>query len=569
MEQTLLTTRYRTYLADRLRKSLTVDTSGLYSYVSNTYIGIGRVPAWAVSDTNVETIPETTNTYNKIVDNLVSMKKLTGSDTCLVIPRVDWATGIVYTEYGHDVELFSHDAKTILTSNASALSGNNLLTANGTSFTTTLTNGDIILMYGDNIGSPIIKKEVVAVNSDTSVTVNSNFSSAYTSNSLYKVSNTYPKYASNFYVRNTKDQVFKCLYNNFGATSTVMPEISIDGNLPSNAYVTTIDGYKWKYLYTIPGLLKKKFFNLDWMPILDDSPVLSDSVFGGINIIEVMNGGINYNNRSPSSSVPIITVVGDGTGANIVATVNSTGVITNTFVNNAGSNYTYANIIVKDTPGSNGAGALLKAVIEPPTAYPIFIDGTIDPNNNYGGHGANLKYELGATNLMISVDLVDTETGLPTYSSESDQSFDYREISLIRNPLTISGTNISYANTSDLTCFSKVLVTQPPAGAFYSLDEIVYQAVGITNPTVDQATFQGTVVYWDIANRQLWLNNITGTFVPEQTIFGTINTVRVKAISLEEPAYKLYTGDILYVDNRTPITRAIGQTEQIKIVLQF
>ena len=38
---------------------------------------------------------------------------------------------------------------------------------------------------------------------------------------------------------------------------------------------------------------------------------------------------------------------------------------------------------------------------------------------------------------------------------------------------------------------------------------------------------------------------------------------------LADPEVKKYSGDLIYVDNRSPITRSANQREDIKIVLQF
>jgi hypothetical protein len=38
---------------------------------------------------------------------------------------------------------------------------------------------------------------------------------------------------------------------------------------------------------------------------------------------------------------------------------------------------------------------------------------------------------------------------------------------------------------------------------------------------------------------------------------------------IAQPEIKKYSGDIIYVDNRPEVTRAINQREDIKIVLEF
>ena len=574
MQQSILTSRYKTYLADRLRNSLTVDTNGSYSSNSNTYIGLGRVRPWANNDANTEYLYETTNTHNRIYNNLFALKKITAQDISLVVPRVDWANNTPYVEYREDLQLFTYDGLTVVANGVSTVAGNTTVYGgNDAIFTTSFSPGDFITLIGDNVTTPTVKKEVVSIANDTILTVNSAFANTYTQYPLYKTVNTYPDYANKFYVRNTKDQVFKCLSNNSGSMSTTMPQINIDGNLPSNPYIITADGYKWKYMYTIPGILKKKFFTAEWMPIVENPVVTSQALFGTLDIIEIKNGGLGYNSNTVSNSVPIITIDGDGTGANVSAIVGANGIITGVNVLNRGINYTSANVIVTDVNGSYGTGANLTAIIEPPTAYPVYINGVMSPIVFNGGHGANVKYELGATTLMISTDISPTESGVPFENSQGAQPFDYREISIIRNPLQYIGTGssatIQYASAPDLSAVYKLVVSAPPAAQFFSLDELVYQAANVAAPSIDNSTFKGTTVYWSSVDNAIWLNNVSGHLQNNAVLFGTVMTSPVKAISIQTPDVKPFTGDILYINNRAPVQRALGQTEQIRIVLQF
>ena len=52
-------------------------------------------------------------------------------------------------------------------------------------------------------------------------------------------------YDATFYVLTTARNVYKCLDNNNNATSTVEPTGT------STTILTTADGYKWKYMYTL------------------------------------------------------------------------------------------------------------------------------------------------------------------------------------------------------------------------------------------------------------------------------------------------------------------------------
>jgi hypothetical protein len=322
-----------------------------------------------------------------------------------------------------------------------------------------------------------------------------------------------------------------------------MPTISIDGQLPENAFIETSDGYKWKYMYTIPAGLKEKFFTSDWMPVIADSLVVSSAETGRLDILKIISGGQGYQANGNSSSAQIVTVTGDGTGANLTAQVVN-GVITKINIIDGGQNYTTATLsIIDNTKISNTANANVVAVIGP-----------------QNGHGADPYYELGATNLMVSVDLAaDENNTIPTETAI--EKFDYRQIIILRNPKSNAGSYLANTNYKTVYVCS---ITSPPSGVNYDLDETVYQGTSLAT-----ATFTGTVVNWDAASNELWLNNITGTFIDNAPLIGTTQTSAVTAFTLTEPDWEPYTGEVLYVENRSKVVRDPNQTEQIKIVLSF
>lgn len=111
-------------------------------------------------------------------------------------------------------------------------------------------------------------------------------------------------YERPFYVFTNEYNVYKCLYNNNGAASTVKPTGY------STSKFTTSDGYTWKYMYTIPLGLADKFLTTGFIPVrtLTSSDASSESdrqlavqnaaVNGAIEIIEVNNAGSGYHQLS-------------------------------------------------------------------------------------------------------------------------------------------------------------------------------------------------------------------------------------------------------------------------------
>lgn len=514
----------------------------IFPRIANTYIAIGRPIRWGDDDTEtaneIEDAEFSTNYTNQLFRDMVALKKIQQADLALVIPRVDWATGTTYAIYNDHLEMYNYDSRANV-GNVTVTSGDTEVSNVDTgSIFSTLAAGDIVDIEG-------VRKEIINVDSGSGVlNVNSAYTTTFSSNMMVKVTNTYPRFANTFYVRNSKDQVFKCLYAN--ATSTVEPTIDIDGQLPENPYIITGDGYKWKYMYTIPYGLKQKFFTKTWMPVVTDSTVSATAVAGRIDIIEILDGGSGYylNGESGNSNtLPIIVVTGDGTGANVTAKVES-GVITDLNILSGGSGYTKATITAVDPDQTtSGDDAVFDAIISP-----------------NGGHGSDPTKELGCYSIMASVELDSTESGAIPVSNTNVDTFDFRQISLIRDPLLI---NDSFANAAVYRTTTRFTVTDPGATEF-SNDETVY--IGASLAT---ASFTGIVVYWDTENNYLYLNNLTGTYSTAEQFSGVTSAAVATILAADDPTIKIFTGDVLYIENRSKILRDNNQTEQIRLTFSF
>ena len=84
-----------------------------------------------------------------------------------------------------------------------------------------------------------------------------------------------------FYVLTTARNVYKCLDNNGNAASTTEPTGTSTGIL------TTADGYKWKYMYTLSATQQANFLSTDFMAAVTDATVSSAAVAGSINTVKI------------------------------------------------------------------------------------------------------------------------------------------------------------------------------------------------------------------------------------------------------------------------------------------
>jgi len=517
--------------------------------LANVYVMVGRSLAWAntangdlLDDVTIsDPYDTTTYKYNAQKDGLL-LKRITSNDIQPVIPRVDWAANTVYVAYDQTANLFIKTAETLVsggTVNVS-LSLANTVNANSINLaaaTPALSAGSIIRIDEET-------KEVVRINAAGDfLTVNTVFTTAHTTANLFKLDISQTQYSNKFYVRNSSDQVFKCLFNNNGAQSNTMPEITIGGDLPENPYIETVDGYKWKYMYSIPTGLKNKFFTDKYMPVIRDTIVFDNAKNGRIDIIKIINGGSGYYAGSSVNNYSVVNVTGDGTLANVSVDVVN-GVIVDINILNGGNNYTTATVTVADPlQQAIGNTANLQAVISP----------------QYG-HGFDPQRELGGSSVMVSLDFDgDVEGNLPVQSDGTDL---IRQICIAKDVQYANGT---FGTASYFPMYTQIITSNPPVDFVHN--ETVY--VGASFAT---STFSAKVAHFDNNTNTLYVNNIVGDIsnIENETIYQKDSPSSfAKIFNLIQPSINIFSGEILFIENRAKITRNADQTESTKFVVEF
>ena len=356
---------------------------------------------------------------------------------------------------------------------------------------------------------------------------------------------------SSFFVLTTDRNVYKCLDNDGNTASTVEPTGT------STAILSTADGYKWKYMYTLSASQQANFLSTDFMAVATNSTVASAAVDGAVNIVKIKTAGSGGSDGTHTN----IDIRGDGSGGKVSVTVTS-GAVTAVTVTTPGTGYTFgtiSNAQIVAAGATSLSGAELDVIIEPK-----------------GGHGKNAVEELGGFYVMLNTSLEGTES---SNTSDFTVANDFRKISLIRDPQT--GGSASSATTLRGT---KAINLTGVSGTF-TVDEEINQA---TTGAV------GKVVEWDSTNSILYYiqtrHNDEGVDSNgNQTAFSGTNVVTGQSSSANgTPTTSTSTinsqsftsgyssaeidadsGDILYIENRAPITRAADQTENIKLVIEF
>lgn len=461
------------------------------------------------------------NEENKIKETIIAMKKLSSSDIRRLVTKRTWEAGKTYEMYRNDYNIYN-------------------------------------------------------------LTPNTNVASLYN---------------SEYYVINQNLRVYICLHNGTnpenrrGRPSLDEPDFV---DLEPRPAGTSGDGYIWKYLFTIKPSEIVKFDSIDYIPVPENwgeegesISIKSNAIDGKIDSIVITNRGSNYGpvNDPVFTNIPIL---GDGTGGKVSVTIDTFGKVSDIFITDGGYGYTRG--YIDFTPGSTGIPSKLTN-----TGTIAKFDVIIPPK---GGHGYDIYRELGAYRVLLY-------SRFETLESDPDIILgnDFARVGIIKNP-TVVGSNRELLTTSQVSGLKALKLTGAATTlTTYAVDSVIYQNVGSGNTAV------GFVASWDnvtgvlkyyqpvgLATAGVNYNIIgfstnpsvgsgttifgaySGTPLSIDTSFTGVSTVinnRTYQLGsnficgISSAEYNTKSGEIIYIDNRTPIPRSASQKEDIKIVLEF
>ena len=354
-----------------------------------------------------------------------------------------------------------------------------------------------------------------------------------------------------FYVLNSANNVYKVLDNNSNAQSTVEPTGT------STSILTTGDGYKWKYMYSLTASQQVNFLSTDFMAVATDSTVSAAAVDGAINIVKIKTAGSGGSDGTHTN----IDIRGDGSGGKVSVTVSS-GAVTAVTVTTPGTGYTFAYIRVADIVAAGAtslSGTELDVIIEPK-----------------GGHGKDAVDELGGFFIMTNTNFEGAET---SNSGDFNTTNDFRRVCIIKDPN--SGGSAATATTLRGV---KAILTAAGSGSF-TVDEKISQAsTGAVGKVVEHDTTNNILYYMQTRFNNAGLDsngNLTafsGTNVITGADSGVTRTPSSSTSTVDSVSFTsgyataeidADSGDVIYAENRAPITRASDQTENVKLVIEF
>ena len=353
-----------------------------------------------------------------------------------------------------------------------------------------------------------------------------------------------------FYVLSSDNNVYKVIDNNGNSASTVEPTGT------STSILTTGDSYKWKYMYTLTASEQTNFLSTDFMHVSTDSTVSSAAVDGAIDTILIKTAGSGGTNGTHTG----VAIRGDGSSGVCSVTV-AGGAVTAVTVTTAGSGYTFAyvrNADIVSAGATSLSGAELDVIIPPK-----------------GGHGANAVEELGGHFVMMNTDFTGDES---SNSGDFTTANDFRRVGLLLDPTTGG----SAASATTLRGTKAVKLSGTP-GSFTVDEEINQASTGAVGKVVEYDSTNKILFYIQTrfndegvdSNGNLTAfsgaNAITGqdssaSGTPDtstQTVDNIVFSSGYNSGEIDSDT------DVLYQENRSPITRASDQTENIKLIVEF
>ena len=386
-------------------------------------------------------------------------------------------------------------------------------------------------------------------------------------------------YDSTFFFRSSTNRVYLVLDNNSGS--------AYSGSEPTSESTSPFElgGYVLKYMYTITASEQSKFLTTDFMPVSTDSTVSAAVTDGKIESV-IVTAGSGY-----SAGTYYAAVYGDGTsqgtssGAIVSIVVSSDGTIaaygltagTDTSVYAGGAGYTYGTVNLGASYTFSDVGLSSASSMGSGSSGVVSI--VVSPK---GGHGSDALDELGGHYVILRAVLTGAE------GDDVLAGNDFRNINVVADPTTYGTSTVASASTYRQTFATKVAST---SGTFSNDEKISQASTGAIGKVVEWDSTLSILYYQQERFGDYGTSSTTGSLVAfsganqitgaSSSAVGTPDADADSAVSLSggatlsfsdgyaNPELQPDSGNIIYQENRKPISRATDQTEDIKIIVEF
>jgi len=385
-------------------------------------------------------------------------------------------------------------------------------------------------------------------------------------------------YDATFYFRTSDNRIYKVIDNNGGT--------AYSGSEPTSTSTSTFElgGYTLKYMYTISASDSNKFLTADFMPVATDSTVSAAATDGAIESL-VVTVGSGYTNGTFYAAV-----YGDGTSAGtssgaVVRITVSGGAIasfgltagTDTTINSAGAAYTYGTVNLGSSYTFSDSDLSTASSMGSGTGGAVNV--VISPKE---GHGNDAVNELGGHYVMMRATLTGAE------ADDVLAGNDFRNIAIITDPTTYGTSTVASSTTYRQTYALKLTST---SGTFTPDEKISQASTNAIGKVIEWDSTLSILYYHQERYGDYGTNSTTGAYVAfsganavtgaSSSAAGTPDSSADTAVTLANdntitfsdgyanPELQPDSGNIIYQENRKPISRATDQTEDIKIIVEF
>ena len=233
---------------------------------------------------------------------------------------------------------------------------------------------------------------------------------------------------------------------------------------------------------------------------------------------------------------------------------------------NLGSSYTFSDTSLSSSSSmGSGTGGAVSIVVSPK-----------------GGHGSDALDELGGHYVVLRAVLTGAE------GDDVLAGNDFRNINIVADPTTYGTSTVASASTYRQTFATKLTST---SGTFTNDEKISQASTGAIGKVVEWDSSLSILYYQQERFGDFGTSSTTGAYVAfsganqitgaSSSAVGTPDANADSAVSLSggatlsfsdgyaNPELQPDSGNIIYQENRKPISRATDQTEDIKIIVEF
>lgn len=538
--------------------------------------------------------------YIDAYEDMIVTKTIEADDVSFTIPRVDWVSGTVYTEYEHD--------------DAEGMPGKQfyVVVETGASY-------DVFKCLGNNNGSPsTVAPDLTQTAPDDDVYITSD---GYQWKFMYTMSRQrFEKFATVDYmpvIANTA-VVANAVSGSIDKVKVTYNGSNYDSYTGGSFQAINVSGNNQVFYIETSASPNSSFYDKCALKVVTGAgagqqrTITNYYVSGSTRQVTVDTPfSISPNTLSTYEISPTVTLVGSGNGFIGRALVNSTS--SNSVyaieITDRGRGYNWATAILEGNTGGVSNTAALKPILSP-----------------QGGHGSDPVEELYSHYLTFSADF---DIADPKAAGKMLNVNDFRTVGIILDPL-LSNVELSYTGGSGTFVLGEVVrqanvlaangvVTYANSstlrltgvyGNFIAAND-QFIVVGANSSATGQITsvrlnrsanLSGNVVYTNETTR-FNISSPSGSFALDEIITGTANATTSSAKVYFANSSQIWVtqkrgtfgnsilgitsgttatldsetssdmikglGDILYIENISPINRSNNQTETVKVIIEY